>query len=341
MQLTTPVRRRLLAAATVLGLLAAPLVGGAAEAKKPAHPPGKPVTVMTRNLYLGADIQRPVTAAVIAQQLPGATPEKVLVALGNATHVTRAIVDQTELRRPVAAARRRDRPHRARPRRPAGGGVVAARRPAADAGRRPQRHRDRLRLPPDPDGRPRRRRGALRAGQHRPPRRRGGAELHGQSLQRHHGRRRPRRPADHARRDPDARRGRPLRHRRGPAGLHREPDRQRRRGADALRPRLPVGRRARRRDTVPLRQHPPGGVQLRPRAAADQADDARGAGHRPHDGDRLRLQLRPAEQLDEAPGPRAAQGAVRVDHRRPAASPTSGSSGHRPTRAGRPASRSS
>ncbi len=95
MLLTTPVRRRLIAAATILGLLAAPLVGGAAEAKKPAHPPGKPVTVMTRNLYLGADIQRPVTAAVIAQQLPGATPESVLVALGNATHVTRAIVDQT------------------------------------------------------------------------------------------------------------------------------------------------------------------------------------------------------------------------------------------------------
>jgi endonuclease/exonuclease/phosphatase family metal-dependent hydrolase len=96
MQLTTPVRRRLLAAATVLGLLAAPLVGGAAQANKPANPPGKPVTVMTRNLYLGADIQRPVTAALVAQQLPGATPQTVLVALANATHVTRAIVDQTD-----------------------------------------------------------------------------------------------------------------------------------------------------------------------------------------------------------------------------------------------------
>ena len=39
MQLTTSVRRRLLAAVTVLGLLAAPLVGGAAEAKKSATRP--------------------------------------------------------------------------------------------------------------------------------------------------------------------------------------------------------------------------------------------------------------------------------------------------------------
>jgi endonuclease/exonuclease/phosphatase family metal-dependent hydrolase len=95
MQLTTPVRRRLIAAVTVLGLLAAPLIGGAAEAKKPASPPGKPVTVMTRNLYLGADIQRPVNAA-LAAQAAGGTPQQILVALANATHVTRAIVDQTD-----------------------------------------------------------------------------------------------------------------------------------------------------------------------------------------------------------------------------------------------------
>ncbi len=38
----------------------------------------------------------PVTAAVVAQAAPGSTPQSVLVALANATHVTRAIVDQTD-----------------------------------------------------------------------------------------------------------------------------------------------------------------------------------------------------------------------------------------------------
>ena len=100
MHVTTSVRRRLLAAATVAGLLASPLAGGAAEAKRPANPPGKPVTVMTRNLYLGADIQRPVLAARDAK-LAGGTDNQVLVALANATYVTRAIVDQTNF--PVRA----------------------------------------------------------------------------------------------------------------------------------------------------------------------------------------------------------------------------------------------
>jgi len=65
-----------------------------------AAPPGKPVTVMTRNLYLGADINRPVTAALTAQA-QGKTGAEILVALANATHVTRAIVDRTNF--PVRA----------------------------------------------------------------------------------------------------------------------------------------------------------------------------------------------------------------------------------------------
>jgi hypothetical protein len=86
------VRARFLAAlAATLSLAVAPLATGAAEAKQP---PGKPVTVMTRNLYLGADINRPVTAALTAQA-QGKTPQEILVALANAAHVTRDIVDRT------------------------------------------------------------------------------------------------------------------------------------------------------------------------------------------------------------------------------------------------------
>jgi hypothetical protein len=62
--------------------------------------PAKPITAMTRNVYLGADINRPINAALKAQS-EGKPPQEVLVALGNATHETRAIVDQTNF--PVRA----------------------------------------------------------------------------------------------------------------------------------------------------------------------------------------------------------------------------------------------
>ena len=96
----TSVRRRLLAAGVAIALLAVPLAGGAAEAKGKAQPPGKPVTVMTRNLYLGADLNPPVLAALAAQAAGKSAPE-IVTALANATHVARAIVDQTNF--PVRA----------------------------------------------------------------------------------------------------------------------------------------------------------------------------------------------------------------------------------------------
>jgi endonuclease/exonuclease/phosphatase family metal-dependent hydrolase len=86
-------KTRLLAALSAIvigiGLVAVPLSPAEATGK-----PGSPLTVMTRNLYLGADINRPVLAALAAQQAGGSQLD-ILVALANATHQTRAIVDQT------------------------------------------------------------------------------------------------------------------------------------------------------------------------------------------------------------------------------------------------------
>jgi endonuclease/exonuclease/phosphatase family metal-dependent hydrolase len=51
---------------------------------------------MTRNVYLGANINRPITAALTAAATPGASQASILTALANATHVTREIVDRTD-----------------------------------------------------------------------------------------------------------------------------------------------------------------------------------------------------------------------------------------------------
>lgn len=81
------------AVSAVVTLAMAPSADAAA---KPA-PPGKPLTVMTRNLYLGADLNPPIRAALA--QPPGSFAQ--LVALANGVHATRAIVDRTNF--PVRA----------------------------------------------------------------------------------------------------------------------------------------------------------------------------------------------------------------------------------------------
>ena len=73
-----------LTAVLALGLAAGP----AAAAPKPGQ--GTPITVMTRNIYLGGDITRPLTATA------GLTGAAALVAFGNANHGLRDIVDQTD-----------------------------------------------------------------------------------------------------------------------------------------------------------------------------------------------------------------------------------------------------
>ncbi len=76
-------------------LLALVIIGCAVAAAVigPRAPGGiDPVTVMTRNLYLGGDITRPVRAV---QGLGG---RDALIALGHATHELRTVVDRTDFR---------------------------------------------------------------------------------------------------------------------------------------------------------------------------------------------------------------------------------------------------
>jgi len=73
-----------LVAVLALGWAAAP----AEAAPKPGQ--GTPLTVMTRNIYLGGDITRPLRATT------GLGGGAALVAFGNANHALRTIVDQTD-----------------------------------------------------------------------------------------------------------------------------------------------------------------------------------------------------------------------------------------------------
>jgi endonuclease/exonuclease/phosphatase family metal-dependent hydrolase len=84
-----------LAAAVSASVLA--LTTSMAEGAATATAPAKPVTVMTRNLYLGADLGPPLRAALA--QPPGSPAQ--LIALANGVHAARAIVDQTNF--PVRA----------------------------------------------------------------------------------------------------------------------------------------------------------------------------------------------------------------------------------------------
>ncbi len=83
---------RMLATLTATSLLLVPAAAGTAA---PPSSTGKPLTVMTRNVYLGGDINRPIVA------VGGLTGAAALVALANSNHVLRQIVDATDF--PVRA----------------------------------------------------------------------------------------------------------------------------------------------------------------------------------------------------------------------------------------------
>ncbi|WP_372729316.1 endonuclease/exonuclease/phosphatase family protein [Nocardioides sp.] len=82
---------RTAAAAAGFGLVLAAAAGPPVQARP--DKPDVPTTVMTRNIYVGADIQRPLRATT------GKTGLDALVALGNANTETRAIVDGTNFPR--------------------------------------------------------------------------------------------------------------------------------------------------------------------------------------------------------------------------------------------------
>ncbi len=80
------------------------LAPSASAARHPHRKPGKPLTVMTRNLYLGADINRPIVAALTEAARPGHTAQSVLEASGQRHPRDSGHRRPDELQRPGKAA---------------------------------------------------------------------------------------------------------------------------------------------------------------------------------------------------------------------------------------------
>ena len=95
MRLIRATAGKAVAAGATLAILAAPLALSttSASAETQARAARPALKVMTRNLYLGTDIMRPIVAIQGKQDAP--IPE-LLTALANATDTARAIVDQTD-----------------------------------------------------------------------------------------------------------------------------------------------------------------------------------------------------------------------------------------------------
>ena len=105
--LGAPLRRQLLRAVAVAAAAVVLLTGAVAPASADHREPS--LRVMTRNLYLGADLTPALDPTLDTPGLPGC----------GGLDLRREAGDR--LRRPGRGDRRRDRPHRARPGRPAGG----------------------------------------------------------------------------------------------------------------------------------------------------------------------------------------------------------------------------